>query len=188
MLDDVVQSFEPIMEGKSQNLQLSAPDGPIMMNGDQARLAQVITNLISNASKYSAEGAAVIVEASISGDRLGIAVKDSGHGISQEDQDKLFTPFFRVERDVESAVPGTGLGLAISRSIVDLHDGEINVESELGSGSTFWVSIPGVTKNEADNEIGSRDQRAATLRQPGIRYRQSRLTSAAVRSTLLARC
>ena len=152
LLDDIVQSFEPIMDGKSQDLLLTAPDGPIMMYGDQARLAQVVTNLISNASKYSPEGTAVIVEVNIAGDRLGIAVSDSGQGISEEDQGKLFMPFFRVERDVESAVPGTGLGLAISRSIVELHDGEINVESELGVGSTFWVSIPGVITHEADDE------------------------------------
>jgi signal transduction histidine kinase len=153
LLDDIVQSFEPIMEGKAQDLRLTAPDGPILIYGDQARLAQVFTNLISNASKYSPEETAIIVEANIAGDRLGIAVSDSGQGISEEDQDKLFTPFFRVERDVESAIPGTGLGLAISRSIVELHSGEINVVSELGSGSRFWVSIPGVVTDEADDEF-----------------------------------
>ena len=143
LLGDILKSFEPIMEGKAQELQLMAPEGPILIYGDQARLAQVITNLISNASKYSPEDTAIIVDMNVAGDRLGISVSDSGQGISEEDQDKLFMPFFRAERDVASAVPGTGLGLAISRSIVELHDGEINVESELGSGSTFWISIPG---------------------------------------------
>lgn len=165
LLDDIVQSFEPIMEGKQQDLRLTAPEGPILLNGDQARIAQVVTNLISNASKYSPKGTSVIVEANVAGDRLGISVSDSGQGISEEDQDKLFNPFFRVESDVESAVPGTGLGLAISRSIVELHDGEINVESELGKGSTFWVSIPGVaTSNfdyEADDEAGFVEEEAA---------------------------
>ena len=152
LLGDILKSFEPIMEGKAQELQLMAPEGPILIYGDQARLAQVITNLISNASKYSPEDTAIIVDMNVAGDRLGISVSDSGQGISEEDQDKLFMPFFRAERDVASAVPGTGLGLAISRSIVELHDGEINVESELGSGSTFWISIPGVITEEVDDE------------------------------------
>ena len=108
--------------------------------------------ITQGAAELYAYGTAVVVEANVEGDRLGIAVSDSGQGISEEDQDKLFMPFFRVERDVESAVPGTGLGLAISRSIVELHEGEINVESELGVGSTFWVSIPGVITHEADDE------------------------------------
>ena len=153
LLDDIVKSFEPIIEGKKQELHLIAPEGPIVINGDQARLAQVITNLISNASKYSPENTAVVVEANVAGNRLGISVSDSGFGISDEDQDKLFMPFFRAERDVASATPGTGLGLAISRSIVELHDGEINVESELGAGSTFWISIPGVVTDESDDDM-----------------------------------
>ncbi|NQW17778.1 MAG: GAF domain-containing protein [Chloroflexi bacterium] len=149
MLDDVVKSFGPIFEGKDQQLRLIAPYESIRIFADQARLAQVITNLISNASKYSPHESVVEIEVSVVEDRLGIAVRDNGNGISEEDQAKLFIPFFRVESDVESAVPGTGLGLAISNSIVELHDGDLTVDSEPGKGSVFWVSIPGIIEGQS---------------------------------------
>jgi|GEM_PF-989713 signal transduction histidine kinase len=150
MLDDIVKSFGPIFEGKEPQLRLITPQGTIDIDADQARLAQVVTNLISNAAKYSPENSVVEVEASVVGDRLGIAVRDNGNGISEEDQTKLFMPFFRVESDIESAVPGTGLGLAISSSIVELHGGDLTVDSEPGEGSVFWVSIPGVVESHPE--------------------------------------
>ena len=156
MLDDIVKSFGPIFEGKDQQLRLVAPEGQIRIDADQARLAQVVTNLISNASKYSPEDSVVEVEVSVAGDRLGIAVRDNGKGISEEDQVKLFDPFFRVESDIESAVPGTGLGLAISSSIVELHGGDLTVDSEPDEGGVFWVSIPGVI--EGQTGIPARDR------------------------------
>ena len=157
MLDDLVKSFGPIFEGKDQQPRLVAPPGTIRIDADQAWLAQVVTNLISDASKYSPENSVVEVEASVAGDRLGIAVRDNGKGISEEDQPKLFTPFFRVESDIESAVPGTGLGLAISNSIVELHDGGLTFDSEPGKGTVFWVSIPGVVEEpvQSQNKEGS---------------------------------
>lgn len=149
MLDDIVTSFGPIFEGKDQQLRLVGPQGEIRIDADQARLTQVVTNLVSNASKYSPENSVVEVEASVAGDRLGIAVRDNGKGISEDDQAMLFTPFFRVESDIESAVPGTGLGLAITSSIVELHGGDLTVESKPGKGSVFWVSIPGVVEGQS---------------------------------------
>jgi len=109
---------------------------------DPARFAQVIDNLASNAIKYSPPGSVVRLSLRSTDGRLELAVKDQGPGISDEDQAKLFRSFQKLSAQPTGGEKATGLGLAIVKKIVDAHEGTINVESEMGAGSCFTVSIP----------------------------------------------
>jgi two-component system, OmpR family, phosphate regulon sensor histidine kinase PhoR len=114
----------------------------LVIRADPTRIRQVVDNLVSNAVKYTAPGGEVTVTLEGHDDEVVLAVQDTGMGIAQEDLDRLFTRFFRT-RDAESrAIQGIGLGLAITKSIVEAHDGRIEVESEVGRGSTFVVRLP----------------------------------------------
>jgi signal transduction histidine kinase/DNA-binding response OmpR family regulator len=116
------------------------PDLPLIA-GDRDRLIQVLTNLVSNAVKFSPTGGRVLVRATCTGDELCIAVRDWGVGIRPCDHGRLFQRFQRLHA-ARSEEPGTGLGLAISKAIVDRHGGRITVDSEEDLGSTFAVVLP----------------------------------------------
>ena len=109
---------------------------------DPGRVAQILTNLVDNGISYTPTGGRVTIDAQVVGDLLHIYVQDNGIGISTEDQQKLFTRFFRADAPLVEANSGTGLGLAIVKSIVELHSGEVWVQSALGEGSTFGFSLP----------------------------------------------
>ncbi len=109
---------------------------------DAQKLYQVFLNLLDNAIKYSDPGDRVDVAIHEEALSLTVVVQDTGVGIPQEDLDQLFERFYRVDKDRSRATGGSGLGLAISRQIVEMHGGEILVESEIGSGSTFRVRLP----------------------------------------------
>jgi signal transduction histidine kinase len=111
---------------------------------DGQKLYQVFLNLLDNAIKYSEAGARVDVEITEDASSLTVEVKDTGVGIPQEELVQLFERFYRVDKDRSRTTGGSGLGLAISKQIVEMHGGEISVESEVGVGSTFWVRIPKV--------------------------------------------
>lgn len=117
-----------------------SPDLPEVF-ADPSRLIQILTNLLSNAYKYTHEGGAT-VQARVTGGALQIDVIDTGVGISVEDQAKLFTRFFRAEDTEVRQQPGTGLGLNITKSLVEMHHGEIWVTSEPGKGTTFSFTLP----------------------------------------------
>jgi signal transduction histidine kinase len=113
---------------------------------------QVLTNLVSNAHKYTPEGGDITVRAQLwsnghdddgNGEFVLCSVADTGIGMSPEDRERLFkTKYFRADNPAVRSVPGTGLGLVITKSLVELHGGEIWVESELGEGSTFFFTVP----------------------------------------------
>lgn len=105
---------------------------------DAARIRQVADNLLSNAIKFNRDGGTITVGSSTDGRHSWFLVRDSGIGLSTEDQERVFERFFRAE----SGVPGTGLGLAISREIVRAHGGDVTVSSTLGLGTTFMVRLP----------------------------------------------
>ncbi|OUE24424.1 Sensor histidine kinase YycG [Clavibacter michiganensis] len=109
---------------------------------DAVRIGQVLDNLLSNAVKYTPEGGTVTTEVHVDGDHLRLCVSDDGVGMSAEDTSQLFTRFFRTSSARASTVAGVGLGLSITRSIVDAHDGTIEVESALGAGTTMRVRLP----------------------------------------------
>jgi len=112
------------------------------IEADKDKLDQVITNLISNAIKYSPEGGDIIVSCDVVGENVEIVVKDHGFGISKEHLDKIFECFHRVDNSDSRKIGGTGIGLFLVDSLVKEHNGRISVESELGEGSAFTVTLP----------------------------------------------
>jgi two-component system phosphate regulon sensor histidine kinase PhoR len=103
---------------------------------------QIFNNLVSNAIKYTPPEGTVRVWAEQRDNTLRIAVQDNGMGISPQDQARIFDRFFRVRNAENESIEGTGLGLAIVKKLVDAHKGQIGLESRLGQGSTFFVTLP----------------------------------------------
>jgi PAS domain S-box-containing protein len=110
------------------------------VKADRIRLGQVFDNLISNAIKFTPPGGVVRLTISMVADEAIVVVTDSGMGMTAEDQQRLFTRFFRTK--AAAKIPGTGLGLSITKAIVDAHHGSISVESELGTGTSFTFTVP----------------------------------------------
>ncbi|MBN1168630.1 HAMP domain-containing histidine kinase [Candidatus Woesebacteria bacterium] len=108
---------------------------------DPDRIREVVANMVSNAIKYTNEGFVKIKVLDSSGGMVRLEVVDSGPGISEEEQSKIFRKFYRVKSAVGKTI-GTGLGLYISKLIIKSFDGEIGVDSRMGSGSTFWFELP----------------------------------------------
>jgi signal transduction histidine kinase len=112
----------------------------LMVRADRVRLGQVFDNLISNAIKFTPAGGRVGLSVSLAGEDVVIVVADSGMGMTNEDQQRLFTRFFRTKAAVK--IQGTGLGLSITKAILDAHHGSIRVESQIGEGTRFIVTVP----------------------------------------------
>jgi signal transduction histidine kinase len=113
-----------------------------MVEGDRQAIDQVISNLISNAIKYSREGGRVLVKCVAQGDEVVVSVADTGLGITVEDQERLFERFYRGSDPVKIRIPGTGLGLYVSKGLVGRHSGRIWCQSEKGQGADFAFAIP----------------------------------------------
>jgi signal transduction histidine kinase/DNA-binding response OmpR family regulator len=142
IIRSVVATMRPLLDGKQQTLTLSvAPDLPPGL-GDHDRVVQVITNLVSNAHKYTQAGGTIDVSAANTDGFLRVAVRDNGMGIPADDIPRLFTRFFRVDSSLTREIGGTGLGLSIVKSIVELQGGSVSVESQVGLGSTFAFTLP----------------------------------------------
>jgi PAS domain S-box-containing protein len=122
-------------------LESSTARAPLRVLADRQRLQQVMLNLLSNAVKYNRPGGRVTIACRDDGPRLRIGVTDTGKGIKPEKLDRLFLPFERLGAETTN-VEGSGIGLALSHGIVIALGGELNVESRVGEGSTFWVSLP----------------------------------------------
>ncbi|MBA2448392.1 MAG: GAF domain-containing protein [Chloroflexi bacterium] len=117
-------------------------DADLLVEADPRRIAQVVTNLLENAVKYSPDGGEVVVGGRLEGATLQVSVADQGVGIPSRDLDRVFDRFHRVEGEISKRVGGTGLGLAICQRLVEAHGGKIRVESRLGKGSTFFFTLP----------------------------------------------
>ena len=128
-------------EAPRHRLEVSLGAGTLPVRGDPDRLAQVYANLLANAIKYSPDGGAIDVDASLDEGVVRVQVRDEGVGIPLEHQSRIFTKFFRAEAR-ESGFAGTGLGLAVSREIVEAHGGRIGFASAPGAGSSFWFELP----------------------------------------------
>lgn len=141
LLDECASLVSGKIDEKGLYLQMDIPPKLPQLTADRDKIKQVLLNLLSNAIKYNHPQGSIIVSAVVEGDNLVIAVSDTGSGINEEDKEHLFEKFYRVE-SAEKATPGSGLGLAISQRIIQAHQGEIEVHSEVGNGTTVRVCLP----------------------------------------------
>ncbi len=141
LITTITETFEPSAQEKELEMILDCDRAPQKVLSDPLRLQQIITNLISNAIRYTESGTVTISCQTIEDEQWSIAVIDTGIGISPEAQAQIFEPYFRVT-DKDSALSSTGLGLAIVNKLVKLLKGKIELLSELNKGSTFTVSLP----------------------------------------------
>jgi signal transduction histidine kinase len=141
-LESALEATQAQIEARSQQLMLEISEDLPQVQADPARLAQILTNLLSNAYKYTPEGGHIRVQAWVQDGYVHCTVSDTGIGMCPEDCAQLFTKFFRSENPAVREMPGTGLGLCIVKSLVELQGGEIDVESHLEEGTTFTFTVP----------------------------------------------
>lgn len=153
LVEQVVMTMLPKAEEKEIRLSYVTPPALPKVYGDPDRLTQILTNLVGNAYKYTPTGGSVCIYVYVREGMMQVGVADTGIGISQEDQAKIFERFFRVDDPLVHEVSGTGLGLSITVSLVRMHGGDIKVESELGEGSIFTFSVP-LMEGEATADVG----------------------------------
>lgn len=151
LVDEVIRTFKRQLEDKKQNLELTIPPKLPSMWADRIRVGQVLTNLVSNAFKYTPEGGSIQVGVEESLNQwdpdgaprvIHLWVKDSGIGMTAEDQQKIFQKFFRSDDPKAREAPGTGLGLNITKSLVEMQGGRIWFESEYRHGTSFHFTVP----------------------------------------------
>lgn len=138
-----VEVFQAQLSAKSMQLVIQIADDLPPIEADEQRMMQILTNLLSNAVKYTYTGGTITISARRFGEQeVEVKVRDTGIGMTADQQRQLFTPFFRAESPLHTSANGTGLGLLIARTMVELHHGQMLVESESGVGSTFSVILP----------------------------------------------
>ena len=142
LVEDAVDLSTMAAEREGVALTLVPPPGPVVVPGDPVQLDRVVLNLVNNAVKYTLRGGSVTVSLEAQDDWAVFTCADTGLGISADDQRQLFSEFFRSSNVQARAKPGTGLGLAIVKRTVERHGGRVEVESELGVGTTFRVYLP----------------------------------------------
>ncbi|HEY7370230.1 MAG TPA: ATP-binding protein, partial [Thermoanaerobaculia bacterium] len=142
LLRDVAEELEPAAREKGVDLRVAGSEAAVAI-GDRRRLGQVARNLLDNAIKFSPAGSPVHLEArALDGGAASFSVSDLGPGIPRAERDKIFQRFYQVDRSRSKTRPGTGLGLAIVKHIVHLHGAAVEVDGEVGRGSTFRVLFP----------------------------------------------
>jgi PAS domain S-box-containing protein len=151
VVQNVLDSLQGKIEDKNLELVIEVSPNLPRVIGDKDRLIRILTNLVSNAYKYTLAGGQIYITATLQDGFLQVTVSDTGIGISKEDQTKLFDRFFRADHPVVHESGGTGLGLSIVRSLVELHGGTLRVQSELGKGSEFTFTLPLAPLEEAEH-------------------------------------
>ena len=164
LVPESVDVARPLAVGGGLTLDVIAPDGGLVVDGDADQLDRVLMNLLTNAVKYTPSGGRVTLTATREGDDAMLVVQDTGIGIPEKEQESLFTPFFRASNAVDRVITGSGLGLSIVLTIIQHHHGELELKSAEGAGTTVTVRIPLLRDGTADlagaREDGARPDRA----------------------------
>jgi len=145
VLDEIIKLAEPLAKNKSNSLTLISKE-PVLIFSDRQRIRQIIFNLVDNAIKFTSQGS-ITIDCSKEDDLAKIEIADTGIGIGEEDQKKLFKPFIQVENYLARKHQGSGLGLSICKKLIELLGGTIRLKSELGKGSTFTVLLPMISSS-----------------------------------------
>jgi PAS domain S-box-containing protein len=132
----------PTLANRSLEVSVLVPTQPVVHHGDPVQLERMLVQLLTNAVKFTPDGGRVELQLRVMGENTEIVVSDTGMGIPEDEQSKLFTRFFRASAATEQAIQGTGLGLTIVKAIVAMHGGRISVESAHQRGTTVTVSLP----------------------------------------------
>jgi signal transduction histidine kinase len=140
--EQAVEQAEPAARRRGVETAVQLPEHPLRIRHDPVRIGQVVANLVGNAIKFTPRGGRIEVEVAAIADGARIVVTDTGVGIAPDELPRIFERFYRGTRASEARGSGSGLGLAIVRSIVEMHGGTVSVESRLGAGSTFTVTLP----------------------------------------------
>jgi signal transduction histidine kinase/ActR/RegA family two-component response regulator len=143
VLREAIDTAQPVIEQRDQHLLVRLPQEPVPMAVDPVRMAQVFTNLLDNAAKFSPKGASLWLKAERRPEGFEVEVCDEGRGIEASQLDPIFEPFYQANRSVDRPTPGLGIGLSLVRRLVELHGGRVSVASEgPGRGSRFTVFLP----------------------------------------------
>src|SRR5262249_33586240 len=143
VVDQAVEAARPAVGAQGHELTVALPAGPLRLEADPVRLAQVVANLLLNAAKYTEPGGRIELSAEAAGGEVVLRVRDTGIGIAPEMLARIFEPFVQIDRALDRAEGGLGIGLTLVRSLVELHGGRIEASSEgFGRGSEFVVHLP----------------------------------------------
>jgi len=157
VVKNAAESVSPAVQEKSHHFQLELPEGPVIVDADAVRLNQVISNLLTNAVKYTDDGGWIRLSIELEQDSLLLRVQDDGIGIEPSMMTRVFEPFVRATSSLESLEGGLGVGLALVRDLVALHGGKTHIASDgQGKGSTFTVELPLATAEQVEKFMNER--------------------------------
>jgi CheY-like chemotaxis protein len=143
VVDAAVETAWPLLEAKQHRLDVKLPEEPVQLMVDSVRIAQVLSNLLSNAAKYTDPGGHIVLSAQVAAAQLRISVRDDGIGLSKQHLEEIFGMFSQVASASGRAQGGLGIGLALSRGLVQMHGGTLEASSAgPGQGSEFTVNLP----------------------------------------------
>jgi CheY-like chemotaxis protein/two-component sensor histidine kinase len=154
VVNRATETSRPLIEAAEQELLVSLPDEPVLIDGDPVRLAQACSNLLNNASKYSEKGGRIWFQAEQTGDEIVVTVRDAGIGIPADKLPSIFDIFMQVDRSLERSQGGLGIGLTLVRQLVQMHGGSVEVCSDgPGHGSEFIVRLPVVIVSKPSGQV-----------------------------------
>ena len=155
LVHKLATAAQPLAAQRQVQLQLNTDPALANICADEEKLDTVISNLLSNAIKFTPAGGRITLETAQEGEQVRVSVRDTGIGIAPADQPRIFERFVQIDGSSAREFPGTGLGLALAKELIELHQGRIQVESELGKGSHFWFTLPVGEGNKADEASGA---------------------------------
>ena len=160
IIDLAVEASRPLIEDYHHQLTITLPPEPVLVQVDPARLAQVLSNLLNNAAKYTDEGGQISLTTERLGEDVMIRVRDNGIGISADLLPRIFDLFTQADRTLSRSRGGLGIGLTLVRSLIELHDGRVTAHSKgLGQGSEFVVRLPMAASSPPDHQpVSAADQ------------------------------